>query len=63
MGKISFVVNRMVRTEAIHGVMGWSFFKEKILKGTRKFKIRLQKLNGLGKIRRFPWIIGQGNGT
>ena len=43
-GRVALGANRYVGTEAIRGDMGWSMFRERVMKGKLNYKIRLERM-------------------
>ena len=44
-GRLALGANKFVGVEAIRGDMGWSTFEERIMKGTLRYKIRIERMN------------------
>ena len=43
-GRVALGANRYVGVEAIRGDMGWSTFRERVMKGKMNYKIRLERM-------------------
>ena len=43
-GRVALGANKYVGVEAIRGDMGWSTFRERVMKGKMNYKIRLERM-------------------